>query len=396
MKPGKLIICIGVLLVLIGSCKRDQLKPIENDKDAPAPVTNAVAENLPGAARITYSLPPDPDLLYIEAVYKSREGKSMQFKSSFYTNSILVEGFADTAEQEVAVYAVDRSENHSPAVLVKIRPQTPPVAATRQSLEVVPDFGGISIRFKNKTKADLAILVSTPDSLGDMVNVQTFYTARDSAAFSVRGYEAKPRKFLVYVRDRWGNLSDTLSVELTPVYEIKLDKGKFKEVVYPGDAACNFWGGAMPNAWDGLVLPDVSNFGLHTGNIGTGVPKYFSFDLGVTAQLSRFSLQTVADDKHWYNDVTPKRYEIWGAVDPDKDGAFTKWTKLTTITTIKPSGTPLGILTDDDRTAGLLGDEANFPINIPKVRYIRIRCLENWSGNTNMVISEFTFWGNDK
>lgn len=396
MKATTLIIFTGMLLAAAGGCKRDELVPIEKDGTPPAPVTHAVVDNLAGAANITYSLPLDRDLLYVQAVYKNKEGKDREFKASFYTNTILVEGFADTLDHQVSVYAVDRSGNRSTPVVVTVKPQTPPVVATQRSLEVVPDFGGITIRFKNKAKADLAILVNTTDSLGDMATVQTFYTARDSAAFSVRGYEAKPRKFQVLVRDRWGNLSDTLFTELTPVYEVLLDKSRFKEAVFPGDSPCNFWGGAMRNVWDGKVLPDVDNCCLHTGNVGTGVPKYITFDMGVVAKLSRFSLQTVADDKHWYNDVTPKRYEVWGSTNPDANGGFTNWTKLVTVTSVKPSGLPQGMLTDDDRTAGLIGDEANIPLEMPKVRYIRIRCLENWSGNTNMVISEVSFWGNDQ
>lgn len=396
MKTNTLLLYTGILLAAAGGCKRDELVPIEKDGTSPAPVTNAVVENLPGAANITYSLPLDRDLLYVQAIYKNKDGKDMEFKSSFYTNAIRVEGFADTLEHAVNVYAVDRSGNRSTPVAVTVKPQTPPVIATRRSLEVVPDFGGINIRFTNRSKADLAILVNTPDSLGEMGTVQTFYTARDSASFSVRGYEATPREFQVFVRDRWGNLSDTLSVTLTPVYEVLLDKSKFREVVFPGDSPCNLWGGAMPYVWDGKVLPDVSGFGLHTGNVGSGIPKYITFDMGVEAKLSRFSLQAIADDKHWYNDMSPKRYELWGTVNPDADGSFTNWTKLATIVCIKPSGMPQGVLTDDDRAAALIGDEVNFANDLPKVRYIRVRCLENWSGNTNMAFSELSFWGNDQ
>jgi hypothetical protein len=91
-----------------------------------------------------------------------------------------------------------------------------------------------------------------------------------------------------------------------------------------------------------------------------------------------------------------KRYEVWGASELNEDGSFNGWTKLLTMTNIKPSGLPIGLFTDEDRAAGKAGDEANFAPDLPKVRYIRIRCLENWSGNTNMVISEVTFWGSDQ
>ncbi len=394
IKALKLAIA-GALLAIAG-CKSDELKPIEKDGAAPGSVTITKVETLPGAAKITYTLPNDPDLLYVQAKYQTRTGGTYEFKSSYYNNSIMVEGFSDTLNYDVELRAVDKSGNFSEPVIAKVAAKKPPVMVTYESLKVIADFGGVVINFRNPAKADLTIVVSTPDSLGKMSIARKFYTKRDSASFSLRGYDAQARKFNIQVLDKWQNASSEFTTELTPLYEVQLDKSKFKEMFLPGDSPCNFWGGKMPNVWDGRVLPDIADCCLHTGNAATGVPKFITFDLGVLVQLSRFSQQTVADDKHWYDDVSMKRYEIWGSANPDPNGSFDSWTKLATVTNAKPSGLPKGMLTDDDRTAGLAGDEVGFAADIPKVRYIRIRCLENWSGNTNMVISEVTFWGNDK
>lgn len=396
MRVKQLIIVISFLGFFISNCKEDQLAPIEKDDTAPAPVTNVAMESIPGGARISYSLPKEDDLLYVLATYKLGDNKKREFKSSFYTNNVVVEGFPDTETHDVELYCVDKSGNRSIAVHVDVKPATPPVTETYESLEVIPDFGGINISFKNSSKADLAIYVTTPDSTGKMAIASTFYTARANGAFSVRGFKAESRRFGIYIGDKWSNFSQIRETELTPIYEIMLDKSKFREVILPGDSPTNAFDGAMRNIWDGKVLPDGPNCGAHTGTGSTGVARYFTFDMGTTAQLSRFSLQAIADDKHWFNDVTPKRYEIWGALSPDPGGSFDGWTKLLTVTSVKPSGLPTGILTEDDRVAGRIGDEANVPIDLPKVRYIRIRCLENWSGNTNMAFSEITFWGNDK
>lgn len=394
MKALKLAVA-GALLAIVG-CKTDELKPVEKDGTAPGSIKISTIEALSGAAKITYSLPGDPDLLYVQAKYKTRTGGTYEFKSSYYNNSIMVEGFADTLDYDVELRAVDKSGNESTPVIAKIKAKTPPVVNTYESLKVVADFGGVVISFKNAAKADLTIIVSTPDSLGKMAIARKFYTKRDTASFSLRGYTAEPRVFKIQVVDKWKNVSTEFSGEYTPMYEVLLDKSKYREMILPGDSPTNSWGGKMQNVWDGLVLPDVENCCLHTGNAATGVPKFITFDLGVLVQLSRFSQQTVADDKHWYNDVSLKRYEIWGSESPDPSGSFDSWTKLATVTNAKPSGLPVGFLTDDDRAAGRAGDEVSFTPDIPKVRYIRIRCLENWSGNTNMVISEVTFWGNDK
>lgn len=397
MNSKRNIIIVSALLAIMAGCgENDTLRPIEQDGTAPGGVKNVEVENLPGAARITYSLPSDPDLLYVEGVYQNKAGKKMEFKSSFYTNTLMVDGFADSTIYSVDLRAVDRSGNRSEPVTIQVTPKTPPVIATYKSLDIKPDFGGVIVSFKNKVKAELAIIVTTPDSTGAMAIAKIFYTSRDSASFPVRGYASEPRKFGVYVKDRWSNTSDVLTRELTPIYEIQIDKTNFREIVLPGDSPCNFWSGGMPYVWDGKVAPDGPGFGLHTGNASTGVPKVVTFDMGVEAQLSRFSTQTVPDERHWYNDVSMKRYEVWGASELNEDGSFNGWTKLLTMTNIKPSGLPIGLFTDEDRAAGKAGDEANFAPDLPKVRYIRIRCLENWSGNTNMVISEVTFWGSDQ
>ena len=395
MSSMKLILLGSLLMTVVISCDPYQHEPVEDDGNAPEEIKNVVVENLAGSAKITYSLPLDLDLLYVEAIYKNKVGSSMNFKSSHYTNFLVVDGFADTTSHDVEIYAVDKSGNRSTPVVVQVKPKTPPVIVTYRSLTIQPDFGGVSVSFKNKDKVVLDIVVTTSDANGKSVVAKTFHTTRDSASFSVRGFTSEPRMFKVFVRDRWGNTSETLATELTPLFEMQLDKNKFSEFVLPGDAGCTSWGGAMLYAWDGKVPPDGPGFGLHTGNAGTGVPKVITFDMGVEAKLSRFSLQTVPDYRHWFNDVSMKRYELWGSINPATDGSFDGWTKLLTVTNIKPSGLPVGAYTDDDRTAGLIGDEANFSTDSPRVRYIRIRCLENWSGNTNMVISEMTFWGSE-
>lgn len=384
---------VGVVLLLaISSCSDDPNSPIEKDNTAPAPIYNAVVENLPGGALIHYNLPADEDLLYVLASYVNKKGKTVNSRSSYYSNTVKVEGFGDTDEYTVDLYAVDKSENKSTPVQVTIKPFTPQVLLTSHSLEMNPDFGGISIAFTNETRADIAIMVSSTDEGGEMTTVETFYTALPTGKFFVRGFDSELRKFGVVIRDKWENFSDTVYTEVVPVYEIMLNKSLFKSLILPGDAPATNWSGSLEYIWDGIN----NDLAAHTGNIASGEPKYFSFDMGVLAQLSRVNVQVIPDDKHMYNDVSPRLYEIWGCEEFDSSGSFDGWTKLVTIENIKPSNLPVGLLTEDDRIAGRQGDDADIPSDMPKVRYIRIRCLNNWSGNTNMAISEVTLWGNDK
>src|SRR5690554_4436599 len=113
MKQLKTIFALAFGFAVIAGCQQDKLEPTENDGVPPGKVTYAEAVALPGAVTITYTPPTDPDLLYVKAVYTTKDGVTRETKASFYTNEITVNGFADTSFYEVSLYAVDKGENSS-------------------------------------------------------------------------------------------------------------------------------------------------------------------------------------------------------------------------------------------------------------------------------------------
>lgn len=397
MKLHTLILCV-LPLTLWSGCIESTVEPIEKDGSAPGPLSDVSWTAIPGGADITYELPTDNDLLYARASYTTKEGVQREFKASIYTNTLRIEGIGDTDTYRIRLEAVDRSENRSTPLFVDITPDTPPVVTAFESIDVVPDFGGITVSFTNSARADLVFEVLTADEEEQMTVVETFYTALPAASFSVRGYADTPREFQVRVRDKYDNYSQTFSGTFTPVYERLLDKSNFREMYLPGDSDCTAWSCKMEYIWDGRIVADSDGrTGCHTGSDGSRTPKHFTFDMGVKAKLSRFQLWQLQDDKHWYNDVSPRNYQIWGCSDtPPADGSWDGWVLLKEVENIKPSGYPVGVLSEDDRIAGRNGDSGNFASELPAVRYIRIRCLKNWSGNTNMTFSEISFWGDDK
>lgn len=398
MISHKISIWACSLLFVFAGCTQDMVKPIENDKDAPGAVQDVKTESLPGAVKFTYTLPSDPDLLYVLAKYTNKNGKVLEFRASFYTNSLMVEGFGDTDTYRVELYTVDRSENRSEPQVMEVAPLTPPILSCYESLDMFSDFGGMTFEMDNKFNSDLAIYVCTPDELGDMVLAETFYTAREQITYSVRGYDAVPRRFGVFLQDKYGNETDTLFTELTPIYEKELDKTKFREMFLQNDSPVDSYDGKMEYVWNGRISKDGDSggVGLHSGTGTKDGPAVFTFDMGVLAKLSRFALWPIQDEKHFYNDMSPRRYEVWGcATEPSPDGSWDNWIKLLDMENVKPSGSPIGILTDDDIEAAKLGDQANVPLDMPRVRYIRIKCLKNWSNNYNICFTELTFWGND-
>lgn len=382
----QLICLLSGGLIMAASCKQEALGPVEKDGTAPGVLTHVVVENLNGAARISYQLPLDKDLLYVRAIYTTRQGEVRETKVSRYNSNLVVVGFGDTATYNVSLYAVDKSENASAPVEVMVHPLTPPVKLVRDSLVVNPEFGGINIRFTNQPEENLAIVVLTNDSLKQFSPVYTHYTNLPKGDFSVRDMDAVPRLFGVYVRDRWGNVSDTLLVTLTPLYERLLDRTKMKGIVLPTDAPLGY-NGTINGLFDGNNL---SGF-YHSGDAAR-MPQWFTFDMGVTAKLSR--LNWYMRDQYFYALHNPREVEIWGSNNPNPDGSFdASWTLLVKHTQIKPSGLPEGQLSQADMDAAHAGETVTFPLDVPKVRYIRFKTLKNWSNGTYVNFYELSLWG---
>lgn len=384
------------LLAALLGCNEEKLIGPGVDKDsAPGPVSDVQVENLPGGARISYSLPPDENLLYVKAAYAIREGKTMEVKSSFHKNFLEVEGFPDTRPYEVKLYAVSRGEKPSEPVIVNVNPLQPPVQEAFESLELKRTFGGISVNYRNSGEADLALVVLAADSLGELRQATTYYTKMKEGIFAARGFDTLERQFGVYVRDRWDNYSDTVFVRVKPFYEKELNKDLFREVHLAGDYAQphNQGRSRMSNLWDRDTSPTAVT-ALFATVPGGGFPQSFTFDMGVTASLSRLVYYPRANGSFAYTNQ-PRLFEIWGSNNPDSTGTWDSWTKLMDCEMIKPSGFPQGEVTEDDRAYAMAGIEYELPVGTPPVRYIRFKTLEVWSGS-NISIVELTLFGNDE
>lgn len=388
------------LLTALGGCKQEnENKPFNADDQAPPPVTNVQVENIAGGAKITYDRPKDGDLLYVKAEYSIRQGVDREAKASYYLHTLTVDGFPDTSVYEVKLYSVSRGEHASEPVTVHIQPLTPPVVEVFRSLTIKETYGGVRVSFKNGAESNVVLTLLATDSVGDMVPADAYYTKSLEGTFAARGFSTVKQKFGVFVRDRWNNHSDTLFADLTPKFEEQLDKTKFKEVDLPSDTYKPHVGSGMHELWD-----DSWNSGsvFHT-NPGTGLPQWFTFDMGVSVKLSRFKFyhrlgagQGATDGA--YTGADPRIFEIWGSNDPNTDGSWDgSWVKLGEFQSIKPSGQPEGVVTNEDfQFAVVDGEDFDFPEGIPSVRYLRWKTVKVWGALDHCYIAELTFWGNDK
>lgn len=387
-------ICFSGIIVLstfFVSCFKEVTgynDPVSTDMTKPSTVSNIKVENLHGAALITYTLPNSPNILYVMAQYKDEKGKTFEVKSSYYSDTIKVEGFPESKEYTVSLYTVSRSEVRSDPVTTKVFPKTPVYQAVYPTVQISPDFGGVLVTALDSLKEPVGIILITKDQYGRWMPIERHYTANDTILFSLRGYAVEPREFGVYVTNKWGHNSDTTFQTITPYPEFLLDKTKFKALFYPGDSP-SAYGWVLSRVFD-----DKMNTGYHTDEVGT-LPKSFTIDLGVVAKISRYKMWQRSGSYYDFAHGNPKRWTLWGTPNtPSPDGSYTGWFKIGNfVSPDKPSGSPLGTVTSADVAFNKAGFDFNVVAGTPAIRYIRMQVFETWGNGNFAHVMELSFWG---
>lgn len=410
MKASLFLVVNTIILMLIAfGCNdvADVNRPIGNSA-IPKQVTVDSVRNFNGGSTIFYSLPDDKNLKYIRVVYEPYPGQMVDSKASFYVDSIRLEGFPKDGEYAVNIYSVSYGETSSEPIKINVNPLTPPFLAVKESILSSASFGGIKVSFTNPETASLAVGIAkkTPENTWEQIYM--YYTKAPSATFALRGQESVETQYAIYVRDRWGNISDSLFMTCTPWQEMECDKVLFRVYSLPTDDPGNHtWGGTstsngISKTWDGK-LTAVPLF--HTKN--NTFPIHFTFDMGMKYNLSRFIYYPRNDNGKTpivFLNGHPHLFDVWGSNAPNPNGSFdATWTKLGSFESKKASGTGPEIpATAEDIALAGKGEEYEFPAGIPAVRYIRYRVFETWgnygswgeyttSGFT--MVQELTFFG---
>lgn len=412
MKISRIIIPIAV--VLVASCAQDLGGRIDQyaNVPAPSPVTVTGVRPISGGAVIKVSIPDDQNLKGVVAVYE-RAGVEVNTKISRYVDSLFVEGYADTQEHVVNVYSFNVNEERSEPVQVRFTPLAPAILTVKASM--AESFGGVKVHIENNTsRADLAICILKDDDLSDQgkklstmkwTEVTTLFTAAEDIYLSRRGLEPKEAIFGLYLRDHWGNVSDTLTTILTPIVESKLDTVKvngklhyvFKNANLGDDNCKSTNPGYYPveALWDGSGLSSIPHFFVSEESGPS--PTWLTIDLGNKARLSRIT--TLPRIGYViYGGGAVRDYEFWGsmaptgeAVPPTSDNPYgfdDSWFCLGKFTQAKPSGylsngLPGDITAEDSQTFNAGNDFELDPVQYPRcndeVRYLRVVFFNTFS-----------------
>ncbi|RYE17762.1 MAG: DUF5126 domain-containing protein, partial [Sphingobacteriaceae bacterium] len=322
-------------------------------------------------------------------------GKEYDAKASYYNNSLLVEGYADTLEHEVKLYSVSRSNIESAPITIKIKPLLAPIWQVYRSIQVVNAFGGYNVNAFNPTKANISLLITKLNAFNEYEadRNNSIYTNVDSIQSKVRGLDTLQYRFGLVVMDRWGNKTDTLYKIVKPLFEKEFSKSAFSDFTLPGDAPQ--WG-AVNRCWDGRTGWPYASFTQQVAG-GTG-PHMITFSIGTLGKISRILIRPYAEPGPLYYYLqSMRRFEIYGSAAPNLNGTLdASWTLLGSYTLNKPSGSLYGQETAADRVAAEAGFSWDADINAPKIKYIRIRCLENFAGGTGQNVDELAVYGDPR
>jgi len=386
---------------LLSCTKNDIYKiPGSDDKTKPGVVTNIRVKNFKGGAILTYTLPDAQNLLYVVANYNINGKVARQTKSSYFLDTIRVEGFQSSKDYTVTLHAVTRANVQSDAVTVTVHPDTPYYQSIKKSLTIAADFGGVNVQALNTDKRAIGVNVISVDPADNKFAIKDqHYTSADTINYAVRGFSSTATKFGVFVTDQFGNISDTTIVTLTPLYEELLDKKKFFNYPTPSDAYIGY-GGILPFLWDGFTkeIGGAAPWQTTIGPIQKRVQG--TFGVGRTYKLSHFVMWP-----RGYGYANPKNFTIWGTnkdnpADAETPGGLKAGTVAGDWVVLgsyrfpdPPSGLPQGQTNAADQAFVEAGVSFDVPFTSPAVKYLRVVVKDTWFGLDYTYIEEMSFYG---
>ena len=416
MNKQGIIQLFALLIISVSACAPADVNGPRGSKAVPPQVTVREVINIPGKSIIYYNLPPDGNIKYIKAVYSLRPGVKTETNMSYFTDSLIVEGFKNDGEYDVELYSVSTGGTFSEPVTVRVSPERPAYLAVGESASAEATFGGIKVTADNPVGDKLFIVIEKMGLTGEWERLTELITNNRKISITKRGLESVESYFRFTVEDRWGNITEPREFTLTPVFEKKLDKKLWNqvfgagEVNYPHSLYSDF-----PHVWDEVIMaqdPECWN----TAQVE--LPITVTIDLGVTTKLSRMEEWTVYRDitkytrySDWYEmyydagDI--KDFEIYGSPFLDTDNPLfdaagnqnPNWILLWAGTNERPSGlkncSSIDLITEEEAYNYANGVPRNFDLSqsAPPVKYLKLRILSNWGGAKYITIQEITLYG---
>jgi hypothetical protein len=433
--------CFILIALVAASCKEDPLGQPSTDSNPPSALTITRVDSIPGGARIYYELPKEIDILYVKGEYVSN-GKQYVVRSSAYNDYLTVDGLANKERVKISLYVVDNSENASAPAETEFIPGTPPYIAIAQSIQLTPDIGGLTMRWKNPNYYEVGVVIMARDSTGQMKDYLASFSIEGAVFVQVPNEE---NRFGVYVTDKWGNYSDTVYSVLKPLgVAVQLDRTKMRAHFVGDDNRTDFehnTAAYTPEQMEEFAATKMLSMFDSVGQLPGGLqdhnmyitgplrsdgvtpwsfPFCFTMDLGVKAIITKYKFfpRTRNNGQGWeYGIGTPYQWRLFGTEEdkshiPPDDPYWTTgawmddWKYMGSFTHVKPSGgmppttDSRGTITPSDLQYAREGVDFDILVaGVGPVRYLRFQILSVWTAPdpinvvTYMHIKELWFYG---
>ncbi|MDR2773787.1 MAG: discoidin domain-containing protein [Tannerella sp.] len=218
---------------------------------------------------------------------------------------------------------------------------------------------------------------------------QTIVTPASESVTVIPNYSKSEFRYVTSYRPATNSPDMFDSEESTgvfPPFERLFDKSKFAALSVEGDTPSDYdW--VVSNLFDGNL-----NSGFHSPENLTE-PGWITLDMGVVGKISRIKTWQRRGE-YDFGHYNPKRFEIWGTNDGANLADWSAWTKLMDCVSVKPSQS--GGTADDDSALLDAGEGFACPPEVPAVRYLRMKVLENWAGSYNFHFMEMEIYGDDR
>lgn len=391
------IICIPILLLLISivvSCESEDKK----DATPPGELTITSTEATYGGAIISYTLPNDDDILYVRADYTNGKGEAVFRTVSKHVNQIEVSGFVVEEDVTVSLTVVDENQNKSKAVEHEIRPLQSFIYLVQESIEIVPDLGGVQVSWENIEEKTVFIYLHIAD--GDEEETRILSSSNATENIFVRGLEAKELGFSTKVEDFDGNITSLIEEGYyTPLFEEKINKDTWA-LVSNLSIDGNAYEGATVNFWDDVVdtfetNSDNSYFIINRNDNG-GVlrwPLDIVIDLNKKVKINRFKVWQRAfwyngpgDQPYYYQSENLRSFDLFVSMDKSE------WALLGSFQIEEPTNGDISQALLDEAVAG-----HNFNLDeiSPEFRYLKFSITSNFGSDSFCHGSEISLFGRD-
>ena len=393
----KNIICIPILLLLISmviSCESEDKK----DTTPPGELTITSTEATYGGAIISYTLPNDDDILYVRADYTNGKGAAVFRTVSKHVNQIEVSGFVIEDDVTVSLTVVDENQNKSKAVEHEMRPLRSFIYLVQETIEIVPDLGGVQVSWENIEEKTVFIYLHIAD--GDEEETRILSSSNASENIFVRGLEAKELGFSTKVEDFDGNITSLIDEGyFTPLFEEKINKDTWT-LVSNLSIDGNAYEGATVNFWDDVVdtfetNSDNSYFIINRNDNG-GIlqwPLDIVIDLNKKVKINRFKIWQRAfwyngpgDQPYYYQSENLRSFDLFVSMDKSE------WALLGSFQIEEPTNGDISQALLDEAAAG-----HNFNLNeiSPEFRYLKFSITSNFGSDSFCHGSEISLFGRD-